>query len=135
MSNQTANCTKTSLCLVCTSRNHRALKKKIQTLTLSVQSILKETLPLMVRIIWRTTGNKDTPSNWRSPQRSDEKSPEQGKSYSQNHWGVDARRKGVGGARTSDDECGLGVTSANVCSITLLKGRDYEKECCIIGWR
>ena len=46
----------------------------------------------------RQHGGKDTPSNWRSPLRPGEKSPEQGRSYNRLNREIDRRREGGGGS-------------------------------------
>src|SRR5262249_10225195 len=43
------------------------------------------------------------PSNWRSPPRPDEKSPEQGRPYNRRHREVGRRREGGGWVRSSDE--------------------------------
>ena len=44
----------------------------------------------------RQHGGKDMPSNWRSPPRPGEKSPEQGRSYNRHNRENDRRREGGG---------------------------------------
>src|ERR1700720_1229430 len=51
----------------------------------------------------RQHGGKDTPSNWRSPPRPGEKSPEQGRSYNRLNREIDRRREGGGWVRMSDE--------------------------------
>ena len=51
----------------------------------------------------RQHGVKDMPSNWRSPPRPGEKSPEQGRSYNRPNREVGRRREGGGWARTSNE--------------------------------
>src|SRR6202140_2560483 len=51
----------------------------------------------------RQHGGKDTPSNWRSPPRPGEKSPEQGRSYNRLNREIDRRRGGGGWVRMSDE--------------------------------
>src|SRR5271166_4259067 len=49
----------------------------------------------------RQHGDKDMPSNWRSPPRPEEKSSEQGRSYNRLNREVDRRREGDGWVRSS----------------------------------
>ncbi len=49
----------------------------------------------------RQHGDKDMPSNWRSPPRPGAKSPEQGRSYNRLNREVDRRREGDGWVRSS----------------------------------
>jgi hypothetical protein len=51
----------------------------------------------------RQHGDKDMPSNWRSPPRPAEKSAEQGRSYNRLNREIDRRREGGGWARSSDE--------------------------------
>jgi hypothetical protein len=51
----------------------------------------------------RQYGDKDTLSNWRSPPRPGEKSPEQGRSYDRLNREIDRRREGGGWVRKSGD--------------------------------
>ena len=51
----------------------------------------------------RQHGDKDMPSNWRSPPRPGEKSPEQGRSYNRRNREIDRRREGGGWVRNSDE--------------------------------
>jgi hypothetical protein len=51
----------------------------------------------------RQHGGKDMPSNWRSPPRPGEKSPEQGRSYNRHNRESDRRREGGGWVRSSDE--------------------------------
>ena len=51
----------------------------------------------------RQHGDKDTPSNWRSPPRPGEKSPEQGRSYNRLNREIGRRREGGGWVRMSDE--------------------------------
>jgi hypothetical protein len=51
----------------------------------------------------RQHGDKDMPSNWRSPPRPGEKSPEQGRSYNRRNREIDRRREGGGWASSSDE--------------------------------
>ena len=51
----------------------------------------------------RQHGDKDMPSNWRSPPRPTEKSVEQGRSYNRLNREIDRRREGGGWARSSDE--------------------------------
>jgi hypothetical protein len=51
----------------------------------------------------RQHGDKDMPSNWRSPPRPGEKSPEQGRSYNRRNREIDRRREGGGWVRMSDE--------------------------------
>src|ERR1700739_190048 len=51
----------------------------------------------------RQHGGKDTPSNWRSPPRPGEKSPEQGRSYNRRNREIDRRREGDGWVRMSGE--------------------------------
>jgi hypothetical protein len=51
----------------------------------------------------RQHGDKDMPSNWRSPPRPGEKSPEQGRSYNRRNREIDRRREGGGWVRSSDE--------------------------------
>ena len=51
----------------------------------------------------RQHGDKDMPSNWRSPPRPGEKSPEQGRPYNRRNREVGRRREGGGWVRSSDE--------------------------------
>ena len=51
----------------------------------------------------RQHGDKDMPSNWRSPPRPGEKSPEQGRSYNRLNRESDRRREGGGWVRMSEE--------------------------------
>src|SRR5271165_5606141 len=55
----------------------------------------------------RQHGDKDMPSNWRSPPRPGEKSPEQGRPYNRQNREVGRRREGGGWVRSSEEaeEC------------------------------
>src|SRR5215510_14890559 len=50
-----------------------------------------------------TAGDKDMLSNWRSPPRPGEKSPEQGRPYNRPNREVGRRREGGGWVRSSDE--------------------------------
>ena len=51
----------------------------------------------------RQHGDKDMPSNWRSPPRPGEKSPEQGRSYNRLNREIDRWREGGGWVRMSEE--------------------------------
>src|ERR1019366_7654459 len=51
----------------------------------------------------RQHGDKDMPSNWRSPPRPGEKSPEQGRSYNRLNREIGRRREGGGWVCISDE--------------------------------
>src|SRR6267142_1553387 len=51
----------------------------------------------------RQHGDKDMPSNWRSPPRPGAKSPEQGRSYNRLNREIDRRREGGGWVRMSGE--------------------------------
>src|SRR6476646_9771581 len=51
----------------------------------------------------RQHGDKDMPSNWRSPPRPGAKSPQQGRSYNRLNREIDRRREGGGWVRMSDE--------------------------------
>src|SRR4029077_16915195 len=75
----------------------------------------------------RQHGGKDTPSNWRSPPRPGEKSPEQGRSYNRRNREIDRRREGGGWVRMSDEaeQCPWSKRGPAVCSFS---GRQQGKD-------
>src|SRR3954464_3155788 len=53
----------------------------------------------------RQHGDKDMLSNWRSPHRPSEKSPEQGRTYNRRNREVGRRREGGGGSSDEAEQC------------------------------
>src|SRR5712672_1337372 len=71
----------------------------------------------------RQHGGKDMPSNWRSPPRPGEKSPEQGRSYNRLNREIDRRREGGGWVRMSDEAEVMSAEQRgpSVCNFSIIR--------------